>query len=52
MARALGGLVIMGGVFEAAPSRDGLAGEFNVWSDPEAAEVVLGCGRVAGRTEE
>lgn len=39
--RSLASLVIMGGVFSSRPSRPGLPGEFNVWSDPEAAQLVL-----------
>ena len=43
-AAALGGLVVMGGTF-LSPAHDlSTPGEWNVWCDPEAAEVVLGSG--------
>jgi purine nucleosidase len=37
-------IVIMGGIFLGATGRRDMPGEFNVWSDPEAAEAVLRCG--------
>ena len=40
-APALAQLVIMGGVFSGGPLRPDMPGEFNVWNDPEAAQVVL-----------
>ena len=40
-APALAQLVIMGGVFSGGPVRPEMPGEFNVWNDPEAAQVVL-----------
>jgi purine nucleosidase len=46
-AGALGGLVIMGGVFAGSTGARTMPGEFNVWSDPEAARVVLQSGVVA-----
>ena len=46
-ADALGGLVIMGGVFAGSTGAGGMPGEFNVWSDPEAAHIVLQGGIVA-----
>jgi inosine-uridine nucleoside N-ribohydrolase len=46
-AGALGGLVIMGGVFAGSTGARGMPGEFNVWSDPEAARIVLQSGVVA-----
>jgi purine nucleosidase len=45
-AASLKRLVIMGGVFD-RPGNAEKQGEFNVWSDPEAAEIVLGSGIVA-----
>lgn len=39
-------LVVMGGQFLTGPHDAGMPGEFNVWCDPEAAEVVLGSGLV------
>lgn len=44
----LGALVIMGGVFGRTTGHAGLPGEFNVWSDPEAARIVLQSG-IVGR---
>ncbi|SDS47749.1 Inosine-uridine nucleoside N-ribohydrolase [Friedmanniella luteola] len=46
-AGALGGLVVMGGVFAGSTGARGMPGEFNVWSDPEAARIVLQSGVVA-----
>jgi purine nucleosidase len=46
-AGALGGLVIMGGVFAGSTGARSMPGEFNVWSDPEAARIVLQSGVVA-----
>ncbi|WP_375425660.1 nucleoside hydrolase [uncultured Friedmanniella sp.] len=43
-AASLGQLVIMGGVFAGTTGSADLPGEFNVWSDPEAARVVLQSG--------
>lgn len=43
-APALKSLVIMGGVFLGRTGTAGMPGEFNVWSDPEAAQIVLGSG--------
>ena len=43
----LGALVIMGGVFAGSTGSAAMPGEFNVWSDPEAARVVLQSGVVA-----
>lgn len=36
--------VIMGGAFTTQSGRLDMPGEFNVWSDPVAAEVILRCG--------
>lgn len=47
-ANALGGLVVMGGVFAGSTGARSMPGEFNVWSDPEAARIVLQSG-VVGR---
>ncbi|HEY0237616.1 MAG TPA: nucleoside hydrolase [Friedmanniella sp.] len=47
LAGALGRLVIMGGVFAGTTGSSQMPGEFNVWSDPEAARVVLQSGVVA-----
>ncbi|HYP46158.1 MAG TPA: nucleoside hydrolase [Propionibacteriaceae bacterium] len=41
---SLQSLVIMGGAFDASPNRGDIPGEFNVWSDPEAAHIVLASG--------
>ena len=46
-AGALGDLVIMGGVFAGTTGSADLPGEFNVWSDPEAARIVLQSGVMA-----
>ena len=43
----LAGLTIMGGVFTGTTGRSDMPGEFNVWSDPEAARIVLQSGIVA-----
>ena len=40
-------LVIMGGVFAGTTGVGSMPGEFNVWSDPEAARIVLQSGIVA-----
>lgn len=40
-------LVIMGGVFLGRTNAAGMPGEFNVWSDPEAARIVLESGITA-----
>ncbi len=45
-AASLKRLVIMGGFFD-RPGNASMTGEFNVWSDPEAAAIVLGSGIVA-----
>ena len=37
-------IVIMGGVFLGQTHATGMPGEFNIWSDPEAAEAVLHSG--------
>ena len=46
-AGALAGLVVMGGVFDGVTGVAAMPGEFNVWSDPEAARIVLQSGVVA-----
>lgn len=46
-AEGLRGLVIMGGVFAGSTGSATMPGEFNVWSDPEAARIVLQSGLVA-----
>ncbi len=46
-ADALGALVIMGGVFAGTTGARSMPGEFNVWSDPAAARIVLQSGVVA-----
>jgi purine nucleosidase len=46
-AESLADLVIMGGVFAETTGRTDLPGEFNVWSDPHAAHIVLQSGVVA-----
>lgn len=46
-ASGLGDLVIMGGVFDGVTGVVSMPGEFNVWSDPEAARIVLQSGVVA-----
>jgi purine nucleosidase len=43
-ASSLKALVIMGGVYNSGTNRTDMPGEFNVWSDPEAAQVVLTSG--------
>ena len=43
-AASLKQLVIMGGVFLGRTNAAGMPGEFNVWSDPEAAQIVLDSG--------
>lgn len=45
-AGALGALVVMGGVFAGSTGARSMPGEFNVWSDPEAARIVLQSGLV------
>lgn len=37
-------IVMMGGVFQGQTGQGGMPGEFNVWTDPEAAEAVLHSG--------
>ena len=46
-AAGLKDLVIMGGVFAGTTGSIEMPGEFNVWSDPEAARIVLESGVVA-----
>lgn len=46
-AAGLGALVIMGGVFAGTTGFSQMPGEFNVWSDPDAAAVVLQSGVLA-----
>ena len=46
-AAQLGSLVIMGGVFTEVTGHAEMPGEFNVWSDPAAARIVLQSGVVA-----
>ena len=46
-AGALGDLVVMGGVFAGSTGRTDMPGEFNVWSDPAAARIVLQSGVMA-----
>ena len=46
-AESLADLVIMGGVFAGTTGSADLPGEFNVWSDPHAARIVLQSGVVA-----
>jgi purine nucleosidase len=46
-ASSLKSLVIMGGVFNEHTNSASMPGEFNVWSDPEAAHVVLSSGVMA-----
>lgn len=43
-AASLKSLMIMGGVFNQHTHSASMPGEFNIWSDPEAAEIVLGSG--------
>ncbi|QGN32449.1 nucleoside hydrolase [Microlunatus sp. Gsoil 973] len=44
LASAVKEIVIMGGVFLGITGESGMPGEFNVWSDPEAAAAVLRSG--------
>lgn len=44
LATAVKEIVIMGGVFLGVTGHRGMPGEFNVWSDPEAAAAVLRSG--------
>lgn len=44
LAESIGELVIMGGVFRGQTEQSHMPGEFNVWSDPEAAHAVLHSG--------
>jgi purine nucleosidase len=44
LAGAVKEIVMMGGVFLGHTGRADMPGEFNVWSDPEAAAAVLRCG--------
>jgi len=44
---ALGSLMIMGGTFLEPFNSPEMPGEFNVWSDPEAAQIVLDSGITA-----
>ncbi|HLT62345.1 MAG TPA: nucleoside hydrolase [Microlunatus sp.] len=37
-------LVIMGGIFDEPTHDAAMPGEFNIWNDPEAAQIVLGSG--------
>jgi inosine-uridine nucleoside N-ribohydrolase len=46
-ASSLKALVIMGGVYNQQTNNARMPGEFNVWSDPEAAHIVLTSGVVA-----
>lgn len=46
-ADSLKSLVIMGGVFNQQTNNAAMPGEFNVWSDPEAAHIVLTSGVIA-----
>lgn len=46
-AASLKSLVIMGGVFNQHTNNAAMPGEFNVWSDPEAAHIVLTSGVIA-----
>ncbi len=46
-AASLKALVIMGGVFNQNTNNARMPGEFNVWSDPEAAHIVLTSGITA-----
>ena len=46
-AESLAALVIMGGVFAGTTGSADLPGEFNVWSDPAAARIVLQSGVMA-----
>jgi len=44
VAGAVREVVLMGGSYFGTGNRRGLPGEFNVWSDPEAASQVFSCG--------
>jgi purine nucleosidase len=44
LASAVKEIVIMGGIFRGITGETGMPGEFNVWSDPEAAAAVLRSG--------
>ncbi|HEX8488502.1 MAG TPA: nucleoside hydrolase [Propionibacteriaceae bacterium] len=44
---SLKALVIMGGVYSSTTNQSRMPGEFNVWSDPEAAQIVLTSGVTA-----
>ena len=44
MAEAVREIVVMGGVYLGHTNRAGMPGEFNFWSDPDAAAVVLASG--------
>ena len=44
LARNVSEIVVMGGVFQKTMPRRDMPGEFNVWTDPEAAAAVLRCG--------
>jgi purine nucleosidase len=44
LAESVGELVIMGGIFRGQTEQSHMPGEFNVWSDPEAAHAVLHSG--------
>jgi purine nucleosidase len=46
-AESLADLVVMGGVFAGTTGRTDMPGEFNVWSDPHAAHIVLQSGVMA-----
>jgi purine nucleosidase len=44
LASSVGELVVMGGIFLGQTQQSRMPGEFNVWSDPEAAHAVLRSG--------
>lgn len=44
LAAAAKEIVVMGGVFQGQTGQGSMPGEFNIWTDPEAAEAVLRCG--------
>ena len=44
LARSVQEIVVMGGVFLGQTLQSGMPGEFNVWTDPEAADAVLHSG--------
>jgi purine nucleosidase len=44
LARAVDEVVVMGGVFERHTNLAAMPGEFNIWSDPDAAALVLAGG--------